>query len=51
MNGEIVALNCLKFHPSYLPGDDAHDGAIRIFGVMRVLSDSRRLGKALATRR
>lgn len=35
-----------------LPGDDAHDGAILIFGVIRVLSDKRRFGKAaLATRR
>jgi hypothetical protein len=35
-----------------LPGDDAHDGAIRIFGVIRVLSDKRRLGNAaFATRR
>ena len=35
-----------------LPGDDAHEGAIRIFGVMSVLSERRRLGKAaLATRK
>lgn len=33
-----------------LPGDDAHDGAILILGVIRVLSDKRRFGKAaLAT--
>jgi hypothetical protein len=35
-----------------LPGDDAQDGAIRIFGVISVLSDKRRLGNAaFATRR
>lgn len=35
-----------------LPGDEAHEGAIRIFGVIRVLSERRRLGKAaLATRK
>lgn len=35
-----------------LPGDDAHEGAILILGVIRVLSDKRRLGNAaLATRR
>lgn len=35
-----------------LPGDDAQEGAILIFGVISVLSDKRRLGKAaLATRR
>lgn len=37
--------------PGVPPGDDAHDGAIRIFGVINVLSESRRLGNALATRR
>lgn len=34
-----------------LPGDEAHDGAIRIFGVISVLSDNRRFGNALTTRR
>lgn len=34
-----------------VPGEDAHDGAIRIFGVIRVLSDRRRFGNALATRK
>lgn len=48
MSSEIALLSQVT---SYSPGDDAQDGAIRIFGVMRVLSDSRRLGKALATRR
>lgn len=34
------------------PGDEAHDGAIRIFGVISVLSESRRFGNAaLATRK
>lgn len=33
------------------PGDDAHDGAILIFGVISVLSDRRRLGKELTTLR
>uniref|UniRef100_A0A8D8B285 (northern house mosquito) hypothetical protein n=1 Tax=Culex pipiens TaxID=7175 RepID=A0A8D8B285_CULPI len=37
--------------PGVPPGDEAQDGAIRILGVMSVLSDSRRLGKALTTRR
>ncbi len=37
--------------PGVPPGDDAHDGAMRIFGVINVLSDSRRLGNAFATRR
>lgn len=37
--------------PGVPPGDEAHEGAILILGVMRVLSDRRRLGKALATRR
>lgn len=37
--------------PGVPPGDDAHDGAIRIFGVIRVLSDKRRFGNAFATRR
>ncbi|KAF7268591.1 hypothetical protein GWI33_018339 [Rhynchophorus ferrugineus] len=35
--------------PGVPPGDDAHDGAIRILGVIKVLSDNRLLGKALAT--
>lgn len=34
-----------------LPGDEAHDGAILIFGVINVLSESRRFGKALTTRK
>jgi hypothetical protein len=29
-----------------IPGDEAHDGAIRIFGVIKVLSDRRRFGNA-----
>lgn len=33
------------------PGELAQDGAIRIFGVIRVLSDSRLLVNVLATRR
>lgn len=38
--------------PGVPPGDEAHDGAIRIFGVIKVLSDRRRFGKAaLATRK
>lgn len=37
--------------PGVPPGEEAHDGAMRIFGVIKVLSDSRRLGNALATRR
>lgn len=37
--------------PGVPPGDDAQDGAIRIFGVISVLSDSRRFGNALPTRR
>lgn len=37
--------------PGVPPGEDAHDGAIRIFGVINVLSDNRRLGNALETRR
>ena len=37
--------------PGVPPGDDAHDGAIRIFGVISVLSDKRRFGKAFATLR
>lgn len=37
--------------PGVPPGDDAHDGAMRIFGVMRVLSESLLLGNAFTTRR
>lgn len=37
--------------PGVPPGDEAHEGAMRIFGVIRVLSDSLLLGKALTTRR
>lgn len=35
--------------PGVPPGEEAHDGAIRIFGVIRVLSDSLRFGKAFTT--
>lgn len=35
--------------PGVPPGELEHDGAIRIFGVNKVLSDKRRLGKALET--
>lgn len=35
----------------YVPGDEAHDGAILIFGVINVLSESRRLGNAFITRK
>lgn len=38
--------------PGVPPGEEAQEGAIRILGVISVLSDRRRmLGKALATRR
>lgn len=37
--------------PGVPPGELAHDGAIRIFGVIRVLSDRRLLVNVLATRR
>lgn len=37
--------------PGVPPGDEAHEGAIRILGVISVLSDNRRLGNALPTRR
>jgi len=37
--------------PGVPPGDEAHDGAMRIFGVISVLSESRRLGNTLPTRR
>lgn len=40
-----------EFPPGVPPGEEAHDGAMRIFGVIRVLSDRRRLGKAFETRR
>lgn len=33
------------------PGELAHEDAIRIFGVINVLSDRRRFGKAFATRK
>lgn len=33
------------------PGDEAHDGAIRIFGVINVLSERRRFGNAFETRK
>lgn len=35
--------------PGVPPGDDAHEGAILIFGVINVLSDSLLFGKALTT--
>ena len=47
-------LECLlmgKPPPGVPPGDDAQEGAMRIFGVMRVLSDSLLFGKALTTLR
>lgn len=37
--------------PGVPPGEEAHDGAMRILGVISVLSDSRRLGNTLPTRR
>ena len=37
--------------PGVPPGDEAQEGAILIFGVIRVLSDKRRFGKTLATRK
>lgn len=37
--------------PGVPPGDEAHDGAMRIFGVMRVLSERRRFGNTFDTRR
>lgn len=37
--------------PGVPPGEEAQDGAIRIFGVIRVLSDSLRLGNAFTTLR
>lgn len=47
-------LECLRMGrppPGVPPGLDAQLGAIRILGVIRVLSESRRLGKAFWTRR
>lgn len=47
-------LECLRMGkppPGVPPGDDAHEGAIRIFGVIRVLSDSRRFGNEFTTLR
>lgn len=37
--------------PGVPPGELAHDGAIRILGVIRVLSDRRLFVNVLATRR
>lgn len=37
--------------PGVPPGEDAHDGAILILGVIRVLSERRLFGKAFTTRR
>lgn len=37
--------------PGEPPGDEAEEWAMRILGVIRVLSDKRRLLKALATRK
>lgn len=37
--------------PGVPPGEEAHEGAMRILGVISVLSDSRRLGNTLPTRR
>lgn len=37
--------------PGVPPGDEAHDGAIRILGANSVLSDKRRLGNTLVTRK
>lgn len=47
-------LECLRMGrplPGVPPGELAHDGAILILGVIRVLSESRRLVNVLATRR
>lgn len=47
-------LECLRIGkppPGVPPGDDAQEGAIRIFGVIKVLSDSLRFGNALTTLR
>lgn len=35
--------------PGVPPGEEAHDGAIRIFGVINVLSERRLFGNALTT--
>lgn len=37
--------------PGVPPGDETQEGAMRILGVIRVLSERRRFGNALATRR
>lgn len=37
--------------PGVPPGDEAQDGAIRILGVISVLSDNRRLGNTFVTRK
>lgn len=37
--------------PGVPPGEDAHEGAIRILGAINVLSDNRRFGNALITRK
>ena len=37
--------------PGDPPGDEAHEGATRILGVIRVLSESRRVGSAEWTRK
>lgn len=37
--------------PGVPPGEEAQEGAMRIFGVISVLSESRRLGNTLPTRR
>lgn len=44
-------MNKKRYIPGVPPGDDAHDGAIRIFGVINVLSERRRFGNAFATRK
>lgn len=37
--------------PGVPPGDEAQDGAMRILGVIKVLSDKRLFGKTLVTRK
>jgi len=48
-------LECLRIGrpvpTGVLPGEEAHDGATRIFGVFNMLSDSRRFGNELTTRK
>lgn len=48
-------LECLRMGSpvptGVLPGDEAHDGATRILGVFSMLSDSRRFGNELTTRK